>query len=160
MNFPEIICLSSLPASLRKFGSEVKVLARRHRFPHYMYKSMGAFCCHRNHSFDRICPKCLCSLSPIPVMLQIKLAIKIFLFESVNRRRTDKLLVYYKANLKNKWVCCLPTQNFQAGSVGRKFFFLLPVQEKRQYFLRLSVYRSKNIFFFLNTKKPIESGVK
>ena len=28
---------------------------RGHRFAHYM--SMGAFCCHGNHSFDPICPK-------------------------------------------------------------------------------------------------------
>ena len=36
------------------------------------YKSMGAFCCHGNQSFDLICPKTLCSLSPTPVMLHIK----------------------------------------------------------------------------------------
>ena len=42
----------------------------RHCFPHY--KSMGAFCCHGNHSFDPICPKTLCRLSPTPVMLHIK----------------------------------------------------------------------------------------
>ena len=42
----------------------------RHRFPHY--KSMGAFCCHRNQSYDPICPKTWCSLFPIPVMLHIK----------------------------------------------------------------------------------------
>ena len=42
----------------------------RHHFPHY--KSMGAFCCHGNQSFDPICPKTLCSLSPTPVMLHIK----------------------------------------------------------------------------------------
>ena len=36
------------------------------------YKSMGAFCCHRNQGFDPICPKTLCSLSPTPVMLHIK----------------------------------------------------------------------------------------
>ena len=35
-------------------------------------KSMGAFCCHGNQSFDLICPKTLCSLSPTPVMLHIK----------------------------------------------------------------------------------------
>ena len=34
--------------------------------------SMGAFCCHGNHSFDPICPKTLCSLFPTPVMLHIK----------------------------------------------------------------------------------------
>ena len=32
----------------------------------------GGFCCHGNQSFDPICPKTLCSLSPIPVMLHIK----------------------------------------------------------------------------------------
>ena len=36
------------------------------------YKSMGAFCCHGNQSFDPIYPKTLCSLSPTPVMLHIK----------------------------------------------------------------------------------------
>ena len=33
---------------------------------------MGAFCCHGNQSFNPICPKTLCSLSPTPVMLHIK----------------------------------------------------------------------------------------
>ena len=33
---------------------------------------MGAFCCHGNQSFDLICPKTLCSLSPTQVMLHIK----------------------------------------------------------------------------------------
>ena len=41
----------------------------RHHFPHY--KSMGAFCCHGNHSFDPVCLKTLCSLSPSPVMLML-----------------------------------------------------------------------------------------
>ena len=42
----------------------------RHHFPHC--KSIGAFCCHGNQGFDPICPKTLCSLSPIPMMLHIK----------------------------------------------------------------------------------------
>ena len=33
---------------------------------------MGAFCCHGHQSFDPICLKTLCSLSPLPVMLHIK----------------------------------------------------------------------------------------
>ena len=33
---------------------------------------MGAFCCHGNQSFDPICPKTLCSLSPTLMMLHIK----------------------------------------------------------------------------------------
>ena len=39
-------------------------------FPHY--KSTGAFCCHGNQSFDPICLKTLCSLSPTPMILHIK----------------------------------------------------------------------------------------
>ena len=42
----------------------------RHHFPHY--KSKGAICCHGHQSFDPICLKTLCSLSPLPVMLHIK----------------------------------------------------------------------------------------
>ena len=33
---------------------------------------MGDFCCHENQSFDPICPKTFCSLSPLPVILHIK----------------------------------------------------------------------------------------
>ena len=36
------------------------------------YKSMGAFCCQGNQSFDPIRPKTLCILSPTLVMLHIK----------------------------------------------------------------------------------------
>ena len=35
-------------------------------------KSMGAFCCHGNQSFDPICPKTLCTLFPTPMMLHIE----------------------------------------------------------------------------------------
>ena len=42
----------------------------RHHFPHY--KTMGAFCCRGHQSFDPICLKTLCSLSPPPVTLHIK----------------------------------------------------------------------------------------
>ena len=59
-----------LPASIKKIRSKTIEKRWRHRFPHY--KSMGAFCCHGNQSFDPICPKTLCSLSPTPVMLHIK----------------------------------------------------------------------------------------
>ena len=61
---------SSLPASIKRIGSQTNKERWRHRFPHYT--SMGAFCCHGNQSFDPICPKTLCSLSPTPVMLHIK----------------------------------------------------------------------------------------
>ena len=52
-NSSETLCLTSLPASLTKIESKLKGLARRYCFLHY--KSMGAFCCHGNHSFDGIC---------------------------------------------------------------------------------------------------------
>ena len=39
-------------------------------FPHY--KPMGDFCCHEHQSYDPICLKTLCSLSPPPGMLHIK----------------------------------------------------------------------------------------
>ena len=62
--------MSSLPASIKRIGSKATEKRWRHHFPHY--KSMGAFCCHRHQSFDLICLKTLCSLSPSPVMLHIK----------------------------------------------------------------------------------------
>ena len=70
LNLSKILCMSSLPASLKRIGSKTTENRWRHRFPHY--KSMGAFCCHGIHSFDPICPKTSCSLSPTQVMLHIK----------------------------------------------------------------------------------------
>ena len=70
-NSSKILCMSSLPASIRMMGSKGTPEKRwRHHFPHC--KSMGAFCCHGHQSFDPICPKTLCSLSPTSVMLHIK----------------------------------------------------------------------------------------
>ena len=69
-NSSEILCMSSLPASIKKIRSKTTEKRWRHRFSHY--KSMGAFCGHGNQNFDLICPKTLCSLSPTPVMLHIK----------------------------------------------------------------------------------------
>ena len=60
-NSCEILCMSSLPASIKRIGSNITEKRWRHRFPHY--KSMDACCCHGNQSFDPICPKTLCSLS-------------------------------------------------------------------------------------------------
>ena len=69
-NSSEILCMSSLPASIKRIGSKATEKRWRHHFPHY--KSMGAFCCHGHQSFDPIWLKTLCSLSPPPVMLHIK----------------------------------------------------------------------------------------
>ena len=62
--------MSSLPSSIKRIGSKTTEKWWRHRFLHY--KSMGAFCCHGNQSFDPICPKTLCNLSPTLMMLHIK----------------------------------------------------------------------------------------
>ena len=70
-NSSEILCMSSLPASIKRIRSKSTEKRWRHHFPHY--KSMGALCCHGKQSFDLICPKILCSLSPTPMMLHIKL---------------------------------------------------------------------------------------
>ena len=52
----EILWLSSLPASMKKIH----------------YNPMGAIRCHGHQSSDPIWPKTYCSLSPTPMMLQIK----------------------------------------------------------------------------------------
>ena len=69
-NLSEILCMSSLPAGIKRTGSKTTKERWRYHFPHY--KSTGAFCCHGNQRFDPICPKTLCSLSPTPMMLHIK----------------------------------------------------------------------------------------
>ena len=69
-NSSEILCMSSLPASIKRIGSKATEKRWIHHFPHY--KSMGAFCCHGHQSFDPICLKTLRSLSPPPVMLHLK----------------------------------------------------------------------------------------
>ena len=101
-NSSENLCMSSLPASIKRIGSKTTEKRWRHRFPHY--KSMGAFCCHGNKSFDPICPKTVCSLSPTPVMLHIKFDQDwptgfrdIQVWKCGRRRRTDDgPLIYYK----------------------------------------------------------------
>ena len=55
---------------IKRVGSKTTEKRWRNHFPNY--KSMGAFCCHGNKSFDPICPKTLSSLSPTPVMLHVK----------------------------------------------------------------------------------------
>ena len=79
----------------------------RHLSPHC--KSMGAFCCHGNQSFDPICPKALFNLPFIPVMLHIKFdqdwqtsfrdipSLKVWTAD--DGRTTDGPLVYYKLTL-------------------------------------------------------------
>ena len=55
---------------IKRIRSKITEKRWQHHFPHY--KSMGAFCCHGNQSFDSICPKTICSHSLTPMMLHIK----------------------------------------------------------------------------------------
>ena len=100
--------MSSLPASTKRIRSKATEKRWRHRFPHY--KSMGAFCCHGNQSFDAICPKTLYSLSPTQVMLLIKFdqdwptGFRDIQVWKCGRRRTTtttdgRQVVYYKLTL-------------------------------------------------------------
>ena len=65
----EMVLMSSLPASMKKIRSKMKVLECSQHFPHY--NPMGAICCHRHQSSDPIWPKTYCSLSPTPMMVPI-----------------------------------------------------------------------------------------
>ena len=69
-NSSEMLRTSSLPASMKKIQSKVKALECSQHFPHY--NRMGAIRCHGNQSSNPICPKTQCSISPTPMMLQIK----------------------------------------------------------------------------------------
>ena len=67
-NSSEILCMSLLPASIKRIGSKTTEKRWRHCFSHYM----SMFCCHGHQSFHPVCPKALCGISPTRVMLHIK----------------------------------------------------------------------------------------
>ena len=54
-NSSEILCMFSLPASMKKFCSKMKALECSQHFPHY--NPMGAIRCHGHQSSDPIWPK-------------------------------------------------------------------------------------------------------
>ena len=49
-NSSEILCMSSLPASIKMIGLKATEKRWRHHFPHY--KSMGAFCCNGHQIYE------------------------------------------------------------------------------------------------------------
>ena len=67
----------------------MKALEWSQHFPHY--NPMGAIHCHGHQSSDPIWPKTYCSLSPYPMMVQLKfcsidpLVAEIFKFENVHK---------------------------------------------------------------------------
>ena len=63
----EMLCMFSLPASMKKIRSKMKALECSQHFLHY--NPMGAIRCHGHQSSDPIWPKTLCSLSPNPMMV-------------------------------------------------------------------------------------------
>ena len=87
-NLSEILWLPSLPVSIKKIRSKMKALACSQHFPHY--NPMGAIRYHGNQSSNPNWSKTYYSLSPYPMMLQIKLVAigplvsEIFMFESVD----------------------------------------------------------------------------
>ena len=71
--WPEIELVRDFMAvllSVMKIRSKMKLLSSGQYFPHY--KSMGAFGCRGNLSFEPVCPKSLSCLSSIQLMLYIK----------------------------------------------------------------------------------------
>ena len=70
LNLFEMLWMFMLPASMKKIRSKMKALERSQAFSHY--NSMGVSCCRGNQSSDLIWPKTYCSISPTPVMLQLK----------------------------------------------------------------------------------------
>ena len=118
--------MSLLCASMKRIGSKTTEKSWKHRFPHY--KSMRAFCCHGNQSFDSICPKTLCSLSPTPVMLHIKFEQDwatgfrdIQVWKCGRRQTVDRPLVYYKLTL---WAFDSGELKFYTAGVIRVQVFL------------------------------------
>ena len=69
-NSSKMLWMFSLPASMKKIRSKMKALEWTQHFPHY--NPMGAIRCHGHQSSDPIWPKTYCSLSPTPMMVQIK----------------------------------------------------------------------------------------
>ena len=69
-NSSEMLWMVSLPASMKKIRSKMKALVWSQHFPHY--NPMGAIRYHGHQSSNPIRPKTYCSLSPIPIMGQLK----------------------------------------------------------------------------------------
>ena len=122
--------MSSLPASVKRIRSKATEKRLRHHFP--QYKSMGAFCCHGHPSFDPICLKTLCSLSPPPVMLHIKFdqdwptdlrdihvrKCKIFVIQcQVTPKVSGLILIRPEIKLVRAFMSVLVTSNFDDDSI-------------------------------------------
>ena len=69
-NSSEMLCMFFLLASMKKIRSKMKPLECSQDFSHYNY--MRAIRCHGHQSSDPIWPKTLWTLSPTPMMVQIK----------------------------------------------------------------------------------------
>ena len=67
---PEAWWLYSLSVRKKEIQSKMEEQECSQDVPHY--NPMGAFCCHGNQSSDPILSKTVCSLSPTPMMPQMK----------------------------------------------------------------------------------------
>ena len=124
-NSSKILRMSLLPASIKRIGSKTTKKRWRQHFPNY--KSMGAFFCHGNQSFDLICPKTLCSLSLIPMMLHIKydqdwltgfrdIQVQNFLHSRASNSKMSGL-IWPKFELDRAFMPFLVTSNFDDDSI-------------------------------------------
>ena len=99
----------------KRIRSKTTAKRWRHHFPHY--KSMGAFRCHENQSFNPICPKTLCSLSPTQMMLPIHIKFDIrskmwnFRHSRAGNSRMSGL-IWPKIELDHAFMPILVTSNF------------------------------------------------
>ena len=62
--------------------------------------------------------------------------------------------------VKNVFVCCLPTQNFRAESVGRKKFFFAPDDKITVFKANIAIKKEPKNIFLRNDQKSFWIGGK
>ena len=110
-NSSEILCTSSLPASIKRIGPKATEKRWRHHFPHY--KSMGAFCCHGHQSFDPICLKNLMQPFHTPSAATHKIN---FRLSRASHSEVSKL-IRPESKLVHAFMPVLVTSNFDDDSI-------------------------------------------
>ena len=77
----------------------------KHPFPHY--KLMRPFCCYGHQSFNPICLKTSCSLSPPPVMLHSDIQVRKCKIFVIQRQGTPKWVVWSGPKSNSSELLCL-----------------------------------------------------
>ena len=123
---------------------------------------MGAFFCHGHQSFDPICLKSLCSLSPPPVMLHIKFdqdwptASEIFKFEIfiIQGQVTPKLVVWSDPKSNSSELLCLSWLPATLVIIQSKMNELA----WRQHFPIIQISPRKKLFFRILCEQKVSNG--